>query len=72
MLNSEGADEETDNLLERIAESGDEIAPDLLRAIIPSRQALVRYLQQHHLTEYPIAQSILAQYDRIVDVPSFL
>ena len=62
-------DEETDNLLERIAESSDEIAPDLLRDIIPSRDALVRYLEQHHLTDYPIAQSILAQYDAIAEPP---
>jgi DNA-binding protein HU-beta len=58
-------DEETDHLLERIAEGGDEIAPDLLRAIIPSHEALVRYMEQHHLTDYPIAQSILAQYDAL-------
>jgi len=58
-------DEETDNLLERIAESGDEVAPDLLRTIIPSRDALVRYLERHHLTDYSVAQSILKQYDEI-------
>ena len=58
-------DSETDDLLNRIAESGDEITPDLLREIIPSREEFVRYLQQHGLTEYPIAQSILAQYDAL-------
>ena len=62
-------DEETDNLLERIAESGDEVAPDLLQAIIPSRDALVRYLEEHHLTDYPVAQSILAQYNAIAEPP---
>ena len=62
-------DEETDNLFERIAETGDEIEPDLLRAIIPSRDALVRYLKQHHLTDYPVAQSVLAQYDALPEPP---
>jgi DNA-binding protein HU-beta len=60
-----GIDAETDDLLQRIAESGDEITPALLREIIPSREEFVRYLQEHDLTEYPIAQSILAQYDAI-------
>jgi DNA-binding protein HU-beta len=60
-------DEKTDNLLERIADSGDEIAPDLLREIIPNRDVLVRYLEQHHLLDYPIAQSILAQYDAAIE-----
>ncbi len=58
-------DGETDDLLNRIAESGDEIAPELLLEIIPSREEFVRYLHQHGLTEYPIAQSILAQYDAL-------
>lgn len=58
-------DGETDDVLNRIAESGDEIAPDLLREIIPSREEFVRYLQQHGLTDYPVAQSILAQYDAL-------
>jgi DNA-binding protein HU-beta len=58
-------DAETDDLLQRIADSGEEIAPELLREIIPSRGVFVRYLEQHSLTDYPIAQSILAQYDAI-------
>lgn len=58
-------DVETDDLLNRIAESDGEIAPDLLREIIPSRDKFVRYLQQHGLTDYPVAQSILAQYDAL-------
>jgi DNA-binding protein HU-beta len=60
-------DAQTDDLLQRIADSSDEdnIAPELLREIIPSRDVLVRYLEQHRLTDYPIAQSILAQYDAI-------
>ncbi|HEX4486569.1 MAG TPA: HU family DNA-binding protein [Terriglobales bacterium] len=62
-------DGETDKLFERIAESGNQIAPDLLRDIIPSREALVRYLEQHHLTDYPIAQSVLAQYDALPAPP---
>jgi DNA-binding protein HU-beta len=62
-------DVETDNLLQRIADSRDEIAPDLLREIIPSRDSLVRYLEQHHLSDYPIAQSILAQYDAAIEPP---
>jgi DNA-binding protein HU-beta len=56
-------DVETDDLLNRMAKSGDQVEPDLLREIIPSREEFVRYLQQHGLTNYPIAQSILAQYD---------
>lgn len=62
-------DKETDSLFERIAESSDKIEPDLLRAIIPSRDALVRYLEEHHLTDYPIAQSILAQYEALPEPP---
>ena len=58
-------DAETDALLQRIADSDEQIAPDLLQAIIPSRQELVHYLEQHGLTEYPIARSVLAQYDAI-------
>ncbi|MES2221884.1 MAG: HU family DNA-binding protein [Acidobacteriota bacterium] len=60
-------DEQTDDLLQRIADSGDKIEPELLREIIPSRQELVRYLEQHRLTDDPIAQSILAQYDAIAE-----
>ena len=55
----------TDDLLSRIAESGERVEPDLLRAIIPSREEFVLYLEQHGLTDYPIAQSILAQYDAL-------
>jgi DNA-binding protein HU-beta len=58
-------DEDTDDLLIRIAESSETVEPELLRAIIPSRNEFVLYLEQHGLTDYPIAQSILAQYDAL-------
>jgi DNA-binding protein HU-beta len=58
-------DIETDDLLSRIAQSGDKLDSALLRAIIPSREAYVQYLEQHRLTDYSIAKEVLAQFDAL-------
>jgi DNA-binding protein HU-beta len=62
-------DLETDDLLNRIAQCDDKVEPDLLRAIIPKRDEFLRYLEEHKLTDYPIAQHVLAQLDALAPMP---
>jgi len=55
-------DEETDSLLQRVAETEGDI-PDsqILRAAIPDKKEFVDYLKRHNLTNTPEAKAVLAQ-----------
>ena len=55
-------DKETDDLLEEIASApGDELAPELLRKIIPDKKVFLRYLKERGLLNDPTAKVIIAR-----------
>src|SRR5215469_8222394 len=58
-------DLETDDLLNRIARSGDTVYPELLKAIIPNREVYIQYLKRHRLSDHPLALNILKQFDAL-------